>query len=164
MEIVCSNCGGTIDSGDAVCKFCGAAVAPQQPQAEAAPVQQPPVQEAAQPQTPPVYGGQPVPPAGQTYQQPPVAPGYMPQQPYVPAPGTVQKSRVAAGVLGILLGSLGIHNFYLGNTGKAVAQLLISVLSCGMLSIVSFIWGLVEGIQILTGSITTDAKGVPLKD
>ncbi len=81
-----------------------------------------------------------------------------------PIPAGVQKSKMAAGLLGIFLGSLGIHNFYLGYTGKAVAQLLISVLSCGILALASEIWGLVEGIQILTGSIATDAKGIPLKD
>lgn len=74
------------------------------------------------------------------------------------------KSKIAAGLLGIFLGSLGIHNFYLGYTGKAIAQLLISLLSCGMLSFVSAIWGLIEGILILTGSISTDASGAPLKD
>lgn len=75
-----------------------------------------------------------------------------------------QKSKLAAGLLGILLGALGVHNFYLGYTGKAVAQLLISVLSCGTLAFASGIWGLIEGIMILTDNITTDAKGVPLKD
>lgn len=78
--------------------------------------------------------------------------------------GTEQKSKMAAGLLGIFLGTFGVHNFYLGYTNKAVAQLLISVLSCGFLAVVSSIWGLVEGIQILTGSINKDAKGVPLKD
>jgi len=75
-----------------------------------------------------------------------------------------QKSKIVAGILGILLGSLGIHNFYLGFTGKAIAQLLISVLTCGFGAVVSGIWGLIEGIMILTGSITSDAKGIPLKD
>jgi len=74
------------------------------------------------------------------------------------------KSKVAAGLLGIFLGTLGVHNFYLGYTGKAVAQLLISLLSCGILSVVSGIWGLIEGILILTGSINKDAKGNLLKD
>ncbi len=82
----------------------------------------------------------------------------------VPVPAGMQKSKIAAGILGILLGGLGIHNFYLGYTGKAVAQLLISILSIGFLSFVSAIWGLVEGIMILTGSIAVDGKGVPLKD
>ena len=72
------------------------------------------------------------------------------------------KSKIAAGLLGIFLGALGVHNFYLGYNGKAVAQLLITVLSCGTLSVVSGIWGLVEGIQILTGSINVDADGNPL--
>jgi TM2 domain-containing membrane protein YozV len=71
---------------------------------------------------------------------------------------------MAAGLLGIFLGTFGVHNFYLGYTGKAVAQLLISVLSCGILAVVSGIWGLVEGIMILSGSIDRDAKGVPLQE
>ena len=75
-----------------------------------------------------------------------------------------QKSKLVAGLLGILVGSLGIHNFYLGYTGKAIAQLLITVLSCGFLAIASEIWGLIEGIMILTGSIDKDANGNPLKD
>lgn len=74
------------------------------------------------------------------------------------------KSKIAAGILGILLGCVGAHNFYLGYTGKAVGQLLITVLSCGVLSFVSAIWGLIEGIMILTGSVTTDANGVQLQD
>lgn len=75
-----------------------------------------------------------------------------------------QKSKVAAGIFGILLGAFGVHNFYLGYTGKAVAQLLITLLSCGALSFVSAIWGLIEGIMILAGNITEDANGVTLKD
>lgn len=74
------------------------------------------------------------------------------------------KSKIAAGLLGIFLGSLGIHNFYLGFTGKAVAQLLITILSCGTLSWASAIWGLIEGILLLTGSMNVDADGNPLKD
>lgn len=74
----------------------------------------------------------------------------------------MQKSKIAAGMLGIFLGSLGVHNFYLGYTGKAVAQLLITLISCGTLAVVSAIWGLIEGVMILTGSINTDADGNPL--
>lgn len=75
-----------------------------------------------------------------------------------------RKSKTAAGVLAILLGAFGIHNFYLGFTGKAVTQLLITLLTCGYGAIISGIWGLVEGIMILTGSIAVDSRGVPLKD
>lgn len=74
------------------------------------------------------------------------------------------KSRLVAGLLGIFLGSLGIHNFYLGNKDKAMAQLLISVLSCFTLAVVSEIWGLIEGILILCGNINVDGNGNPLKD
>ncbi|GHU08213.1 hypothetical protein FACS189431_4070 [Alphaproteobacteria bacterium] len=78
------------------------------------------------------------------------------------------KSKLAAGLLGIFLGAFGVHNFYLGNTGKAVAQLLISILSLGILAIVSEIWGLIEGILILTSKPGTDwhkdAEGKELQD
>lgn len=74
------------------------------------------------------------------------------------------KSKIAAGLLGIFLGAFGVHNFYLGYTGKAVAQLLITILSCFTLAAVSEIWGLIEGIMILTGSINTDAEGKPLSE
>lgn len=70
-----------------------------------------------------------------------------------------QKSKMAAGLLGIFLGGLGIHNFYLGFTGKAIAQIILS--PCFG---IGAIWGLIDGIMILTGSINKDAKGVPLKD
>ncbi len=76
----------------------------------------------------------------------------------------LQKSRIAAGLLGIFLGALGIHNFYLGYTGKAIGQLLITVLSCGILAFVSAIWGLIEGILILAGNISVDADGNELTD
>ena len=74
------------------------------------------------------------------------------------------KSKMVAGILGILVGALGVHNFYLGFTKRAVAQLLITLLSCGALSTVSAIWGLIEGIFYLTGygNYTTDAEGNPL--
>lgn len=74
------------------------------------------------------------------------------------------KSKIAAGLLGIFLGCFGVHNFYLGYTGKAVAQLLITLLSCGILSWASAIWGLIEGIMILTGSTNIDGQGNPLVD
>ena len=73
------------------------------------------------------------------------------------------KSKLAAGLLGIFLGCVGVHNFYLGYTGKAWGQLLITLLSFGTLGFVSSIWGLVEGILYLTGHYTTDATGIPLR-
>ena len=73
-----------------------------------------------------------------------------PQQTY---PGAVEaKSKMAAGLLGIFLGSLGVHNFYLGYTSKAVTQLLLTLVGwilCGLGPIAAWIWGLIEGIMIL---------------
>ena len=74
------------------------------------------------------------------------------------------KSKIAAGLLAIFLGVFGVHNFYLGYTGKGVAQLLITVLSCGVLSFISYIWAVMEGVLILTGSIKVDANGASLTD
>lgn len=77
------------------------------------------------------------------------------------------KSKIGAGLLGIFLGALGIHNFYLGYTGKAVAQLLLTLvgwIACGLGPIAAGIWGFVEGIMILCGSIKVDANGVKLHD
>ena len=81
------------------------------------------------------------------------------------APTTSQtqpKSKVAAGLLGIFLGVIGVHNFYLGYIQKAVAQLILGTIGAcffGIGPIVSFIWGLIEGILILCGNIDKDAKG-----
>ncbi len=61
-------------------------------------------------------------------------------------PGADKK--VVAGVLGILLGGLGIHKFYLGYTKAGIIQLVISVVTCGALSVLGF----VEGIIYLTKS------------
>lgn len=70
-----------------------------------------------------------------------------------------QKSKLVAGLLGIFLGGLGAHNFYLGYTKKAIAQILLSFCFG-----IGAIWGFIEGIMILAGSINEDAKGVPLKE
>lgn len=69
------------------------------------------------------------------------------------------KSKMAAGLLGIFLGGWGVHNFYLGYTGKAIAQIVLTFCFG-----IGAIWGLIEGILILCGKIDKDAKGNPLKD
>jgi len=85
------------------------------------------------------------------------------------AAGGEQKSKLVAGLLGIFLGGLGIHRFYLGYTMMGIIQIAVtfgvSIITCGVGSFVGPLWGLVEGILILTGNfITTDAKGNPLKE
>jgi len=59
------------------------------------------------------------------------------------------KDKMIAGILGILLGSLGIHHFYLGSTMAGVILLLVSLLSCGILAAISGICALVEGVMLL---------------
>lgn len=61
-------------------------------------------------------------------------------------------------VLAIFLGSLGIHNFYAGYTAKGVIQLCITLCSCGVLAIVSSIWGIIEGV-----TVENDASGKPFR-
>ncbi|PCI06479.1 MAG: hypothetical protein COB81_00370 [Flavobacteriaceae bacterium] len=63
-----------------------------------------------------------------------------------------QSKRVAAGILAILLGSLGIHKFILGYTKEGVIMLLITILTCGIGGIAMSIIALIEGVIYLTKS------------
>jgi len=62
--------------------------------------------------------------------------------------GNVENKKVTAGVLGILLGSFGVHKFYLGYTKEGIIQLIITIVTCGLAGIIGF----VEGIIYLTKS------------
>ena len=79
---------------------------------------------------------------------------------------TKPRNRVVATLLAFFIGMFGIHNFYLGYTKKAVAQLLICLLgSCLVVGpLAASVWGLIDGIMILCGKITTDGNGIPMKD
>ena len=57
--------------------------------------------------------------------------------------------RVAAGVLAILLGGIGVHRFILGDALGGILRIVISCVSCGT---VGSIIGLIEGIIYLTKS------------
>lgn len=67
----------------------------------------------------------------------------------------IPKSRITYIILAICLGIFGVHNFYAGYTGKAVAQLLITVLSMGILGLISWGWAIIDICKV-----TKDAKGV----
>lgn len=72
------------------------------------------------------------------------------------------KYKITAGLLGIFLGGLGIHNFYLGYSSKGVIQLSLffgGIFSCGLTTMVASFWGFIEGILILVGSIDRDVDG-----
>ena len=78
-----------------------------------------------------------------------------------PAPaGWAPKQKMIAGILGILVGSIGVHSFYLGNSKKGIIQIVATVVTCGALGL----WGFIEGILILVGKVEADAYGVPLTE
>lgn len=102
-----------------------------------------------------------------TYTQTNYTPAANPGVPY----GYVPRQKLVAGLLGIFLGAFGVHNFYLGNTGKAVAQLLLTCVGWiffGLGPLAAEIWGLIEGILILSSNYNSpwhkDARGVELRD
>ncbi|GMA24307.1 hypothetical protein GCM10025864_20660 [Luteimicrobium album] len=81
--------------------------------------------------------------------------GYAPVDPYA-------KSKLVAGLLGIFLGSLGVHRFYLGYTGIGILQIVVTFVTLGL----GGLWGFIEGIVYLAaskGSYTVDAQGRPLR-
>lgn len=114
---------------------------------------------------PPPYSQEQVPPP-----PPPTAPygGYT-GVPYGAAPGAPygvhpttgipysEKSKIVAGLLQILL-PLGIGRFYIGDTGLGVAQLLVTIFTCG----IGALWPVIDGIIILA-SDSKDSDGRMLR-
>jgi TM2 domain-containing membrane protein YozV len=112
------------------------------------------------------YGPQPSGPPG-------YAPGYsgyqVPPPGYAPPPGyplydaygrpLSDKSKIVAGVLGIALGGFGVGRFYTGHISMGVAQLVVTIFTCGL----GHFWGLIDGVLILANG-GTDAQGRILRD
>ena len=105
----------------------------------------------------------------QTWQQPQPGSQACGQQPYGQQPYTQQqaytqpgfsqppmdsKSKIAAGLLAIFLGSLGIHKFYLGYSGAGIVMLLVTLLAgivtLGLAAAIMSLIALIEGIIYLT--------------
>ncbi len=67
-----------------------------------------------------------------------------------------ESKRILAGVLAIVLGSLGIHKFVLGYTLEGVIMLVVSIVggifTCGIATPCVGLIGLIEGIVYLTKS------------
>ena len=76
----------------------------------------------------------------------------------------IQKSKMAYLLLGIFVGWLGVHNFYIGHTSRGLAQLLISVLTIGILAFIPAIWAIIECIMLFTSQYPVDANGVLMRD
>lgn len=68
------------------------------------------------------------------------------------------KNRLVFILLGVFLGSFGIHNFYSGYIARGIFKLLITVLTFGLLFWVSWLWAVVE---ICT--VRIDSRGVPFE-
>jgi len=96
----------------------------------------------------------PPPPPGSPYHDPTAPWGRHPVtgEPYS------EKSKLVAGLLQLLV-PLGIGRFYLGYTGLGVAQLLVTILTCG----IGALWPFIDGILILVGNVR-DPEGRPLKE
>jgi len=126
-----------------------------------------------------VQGGPPTPPAGTWAASPhapaPVHPPALAHPPYAVVPGYAvpvgvpvvapPKSKAAAALLCLFLGSLGIHRFYTGQQGLGLALLLTTLilgpLTCGLWYAVTLVWVLVDLVCILTGAVS-DEWGRPL--
>ena len=62
----------------------------------------------------------------------------------------LSNKKLAAGLLGIFLGALGIHKFVLGFNTPAIIMLVLTIATCGFAGFVMGIIGLIEGIIYLT--------------
>lgn len=89
------------------------------------------------------------------------------QQPAYVVPA---KSKFVAALLAFFLGTLGIHNFYLGFNGRGIIQLILGVIGyatswilIGFVFLVPLgLWVIVELVLILFGKDRRSANGVPL--
>ncbi|NDD69619.1 MAG: TM2 domain-containing protein [Synechococcaceae bacterium WB9_4xC_028] len=66
----------------------------------------------------------------------------------------ISNRKLAAGLLGVFLGSFGVHKFVLGFNNAGIIMLVVSlaggVVTCGVASFVMGVIGLIEGIIYLT--------------
>ena len=114
-------------------------------------------------QAPPPGGGYPPPPGGYPPPGYPYGPyGANPSAPYGYHPVTgvpfSDKSKIVAGLLQILV-PLGIGRMYMGQVGLGVAQLVVTLVTCGF----GALWPIIDGILILVNG-GTDEHGRPLRD
>jgi TM2 domain-containing membrane protein YozV len=69
------------------------------------------------------------------------------------------RSKVVAGVLQLCLGGFGVGRFYTGHVGIAIAQIAVTIFTCGF----GVLWPLIDGIMILVGESPRDVDGRPLR-
>ncbi len=128
-ERVCPQCGAPIDPMATECKFCGERLTVQQTFQQSQP-QQPYMQQQVYQQP---YAQQPQVVIQQVAPQPVYVLGINPAWPI--------KNKIVAGVLGIFLGGIGVHKFYLGKIGMGILYLCFCW--TGIPSLVGFIEGII---------------------
>ena len=79
---------------------------------------------------------------------------------YYPAFGGIRsdRSRLAAGILQLIIP--GVGRMYLGYVAYGVLQLVLTVGTCGLL----WLWSFIDGIIILSGGVKLDGYGRQLPD
>ena len=75
---------------------------------------------------------------------------------------TGSRTKIVTFLLAFFLGTLGVHNFYLGKTGLGIAQLLITILTFGFGALITGPWAFIEGILALASSNFRDGDGFAL--
>ncbi len=58
------------------------------------------------------------------------------------------EKKLAAGLLGILLGTFGANKFFMGYINEGIIQMVLNIITCGVATVIPFI----EGIIYLTMS------------
>ena len=66
--------------------------------------------------------------------------------------GPSGKSRGIAGLLALFLGCVGLHYFYLNKTNAGVVFLIASLLSCGVLAVVTQIVSIIQAVLFFTST------------
>lgn len=110
----CPQCGAAVEPGIKECKYCGEPLAQETQQQTSAPAAQQPIVQ-------------------NVYVQQPANNGVDPAWPI--------KNKLAAGLLGIFLGGIGIHKFYMGKIGAGILYLVFCW--TGIPAIIGFIEGIV---------------------
>ena len=75
--------------------------------------------------------------------------------------GSTDKTKLVALLLSLFVGGFGAHQFYVGNTGKAVTLLILTLcgfITCGITSIVSLIIQIIDIVKICSNKFE-DSNG-----
>ena len=66
--------------------------------------------------------------------------------------GPSGRSRGVAGLLALFLGGVGLHYFYMGKTNAGVIFLVATLLTCGLLGVITQIISIIQGVLFFTST------------